>query len=116
MRGIPCGRGLSVNAPAAPSEVLPIDRPSEESLSIYSLGMDDGRTGGMSGLCDVSGVTTALTPPDQRVPVEATSSCWQQLASAHNKGVGPLLLNANSGNQDSCPSCLANNGIDGGVV
>lgn len=38
---------------------------------------------GMSGLCDVSGLTTALAPKDQCVPVEARSSCSHQLASAH---------------------------------
>lgn len=105
MRGIPCRRRLSVSAPAAPSQELPIDRHSEESLGIYSLGMDDCRAVGMSGLCDVPGVTTALTPMDQCVPVEARSSCWHQLANAHNKGVCRLLLNTNSGNQDNCPSC-----------
>lgn len=33
--------------------------------------------------CVVSGLTTALTPADQCVPLEARSSCSHQLASAH---------------------------------
>lgn len=87
MRGIPRRCALSASMLSQyQAKNFPLTGRSQESLCIYSLGMGC-RVVGMSGLCDVSGReergTTALTPTDQRVPIEARSSCSDQLASAH---------------------------------